>query len=425
MFENTIAAFLPAAGLKPIAAQQAFMASRHRFNIAPAGRRSGKTMTGKLRAFKRAFTIPHADGRVVYSAPTHKQTRRIFWRDVKRLYKPFTVGKPKEGDMQLTLVNGVTIECAGLDAPERIEGAPLDHIHFDEYADMKPEVWTEHVRPMLAERDGTADFTGTPEGRDHFHQLWMDAQDDDEWGAYTWTAEAVLPPSEIERLKRDLDELTYDQEIRASFVNFAGRAYYAFDSVKHVRTDLPYDPAMPLIVCLDFNVEPGVAAFIQEHADFGTCIIDEIHIERDSNTPRVCRAIIEKYGAKHTGDVLLYGDATGGLRGSAKIEGSDWDLVRQNLKPVFKDRLKWRVPRANPPVRSCVNAVNSRATSGKLLANKKCKWTILDFEGVQRDESGDILKEKGDKLTHLSDAIRYYVQEQFPVVGVVGGMTTY
>lgn len=409
--------------MKVVPAQRDFMRSRKRFNIAPAGRRSGKTMTGKCRAFRRAFEIPYDDGRVVFAAPTHKQAKRIFWRDVKRMFKPFTVGKPLDGEMQLRLVNGVTVECAGLDVPERIEGAPLDHIHFDEFADMRPEVWTEHIRPMLAERNGTADFTGTPEGRNHMYELWTEALSDPEWGAFTWTSEEVLPADEIARLKRDLDELTYNQEVRASFVNFKGRAYYAFDSQQHL-IDPWYDPDQPLALCLDFNVEPGVAVFIQEHPDLGTVVIDEIYIPRDSNTPRVCKEVIRKYGT-HRGEVHLYGDATGGLRGTAKVQGSDWDLVRQELKPVFGDRLRWRVPDSNPPVRVCVNAVNARLGSGRMKVCRNCKYVIRDLDGVERDEAGDIVKKAGDPLTHLSDAIRYYVQRRFPVAGVIGGKSSY
>lgn len=409
--------------LKLVIPQRDFLLSRKRFNVVPAGRRSGKTMTGKARGFRRAFEIEHEDGRIVFAAPTHRQAKNIFWKPVKRMFKPFTVGKPLDGEMKLTLVNGVTVECAGLDEPARIEGSPLDHIQFDEFADMKPEVWGEHVRPMLAERNGTADFTGTPEGRDHFYELWTDALGDTDWGCFTWTSEEVLPADEIERLKRDLDPLTYDQEIKASFVNFAGRAYYAFDSAKHL-VEVKYNPDWDVALCLDFNVEPGVAAVVQEHPELGTVVVDEVYIKQDSNTPKVCKVFGEKF-KDHKQGILLYGDATGGNRGSAKVQGSDWDLVRQTLNPLFPGQLKWRVPESNPQVRSCVNAVNARASAGRLRVNKACKYVIRDFEGVTRDAAGDIEKKADDPLTHISDAIRYYIHRRFPIAGVVGKDTTY
>src|SRR5690606_32514133 len=102
-----------------------------------------------------------------------------------------------------------------------------------------------------------------------------------------------------------------------------------------------------------------------------------------------------------------------------------WDLVRQELKPVFGERLRWRVPDSNPPVRVCVNAVNARLGSGRMKVCRTCKYVIRDLDGVERDEAGDIVKKAGDPLTHLSDGIRYYVQRRFPVAGVIGGKSSY
>ncbi|MGL1152562.1 hypothetical protein ACSTLF_00280, partial [Vibrio parahaemolyticus] len=48
----------------------------------------------------------------------------------------------------------------------------------------------------------------------------------------------------------------------------------------------------------------------------------------------------------------------------AKVAGSDWDLVATALRPVFRDRLVVAVPRANPPERARINAVNTRLKAG-------------------------------------------------------------
>lgn len=404
--------------LKVVQPQSDFFQSTKRFNIVPAGRRSGKTMTGKMRAFVRAFEIEHPNGRVVFAAPTHNQAKMIFWPDIKRAFRDFTVGKPRESELAITLFNGIKVQCTGLDKPARIEGAPLDHILMDEYADMRPEVWSEHIRPMLAERNGTADFTGTPGGRNHFYDLWCAAQVNEQWGAFTWTSESVLPLAEIEELRQQLDPKTYDQEIRASFVNFAGRAYYAWDSEKHLIDAKP-DYEAVVAVCLDFNVEPGVALLVQEFPNLGTVVVDEVYIPKDSNTPLVCSKLIDKL-QPYKNEVHVYGDATGGNKGTAKIMGSDWDLVRNTLRPILKDRIQWRVPRHNPPVRDSVNAVNGRASAGMLLVSRSCRWTIRDLEGTERNSEGNIVKIAGDVLTHLSDALRYYVAYNFPVQSVIG-----
>ena len=64
--------------------------------------------------------------------------------------------------------------------------------------------------------------------------------------------------SEIDSARRTLDPLVYQQEMEASFITFEGHAYYSFDRRTHCAP-MTYDTRAPLIICLDFNVEPGVA----------------------------------------------------------------------------------------------------------------------------------------------------------------------
>ncbi len=404
--------------MRHVIQQQHFLQSKKRFNIAPCGRRSGKSMTSKVRGFRRALTIPYADGRVVFAAPTHRQAKRVFWRDVKRMFKPFTLGKPMEGELSLTLCNGVIVEVIGLDVPERIEGAPLDHINLDEYANMKAKVWTDHIAPMLSERNGTADLTGTPDGRNHYYYKYLDAIGDDDWGAFTWTSEQVLPQAEVERLKRDLDPQTYAQECEASFLNFEGQAYYSFNIDDHVKPT-EYNPSQPLILCIDFNAKPGNCSILQEHPIHGTQVLDEVFLQRYSNTKEVIEHFLESWG-KHPTELHLYGDPAGNQRKSSNVAGTDWQIVEDTLATVFFSRAKNFVPRSAPGVRDSVNCTNSRIASGSFRVDPKCKWMIRDLEGSERDSRGDLLKTQGELLTHLTDGLRYYIAETFPIQGYIG-----
>ena len=54
------------------------------------------------------------------------------------------------------------IRLYGADNPDVLRGPYLDGVVLDEFADMKPEVWHEVIRPMLADRHGWATFIGTP-----------------------------------------------------------------------------------------------------------------------------------------------------------------------------------------------------------------------------------------------------------------------
>ena len=152
-----------------------------------------------------------------------------------------------------------------------------------------------------------------------------------------------------------------------------------------------------------------------------TAVIGEIHIPQNSNTLRICDKLIEQWG-KHRGEVFCYGDSTGGSKGTAKVKGSDWDLVKQKLYPVFGNRLHFRVPKANPRERVRVNSVNSRLLNTLeevyMVVDYSCKFTIKDFEGVRVIEGGvgEIDKKRDPKLSHLSDGIGYYIAREYPVI---------
>jgi len=412
--------------------------STSRFNVVPAGRRSGKTeISGKRKVIIKALQgdPKYPDYNIFVAAPTFNQAKRIYWSDLKKLSPKHLIKRVRESGLSIEYIMGSTIQVMGMDKPERIEGSPWNHGVLDEYGNMKEQTWPEHVRPALADRNGTCDFIGVPEGRNHYYDLWKRTLSDDTglWAGHHWISADILPADEIEQAKRDLDDLTYQQEFEGSFVLFAGMAYYNWNEKRNAQPWAQhYNPKGDLIFMLDFNVEPGVAAVAQEMRSYipgqlaivgksTTAIIGEVYIPRNSNTIRVCNKLAEDWG-EHKGNVFCYGDSTGGAGGSAKIAGSDWDLVKKVLFPVFGERLHFRVPAANPRERVRVNSVNSRlknvlGESYLVVDPGKAPHVVKDFEGVRLivGGTGDIDKKADPKLTHLSDAVGYYIHREYPV----------
>lgn len=411
--------------------QQAYWRSPHRFNVVPAGRRSGKTELAKRKVVKHALRGRNGiyPARYFAAAPTFGQAKRIFWDDLKDLTPDSLTLDVSETDKIIKTPKS-EIHVLGMDKPERFEGSPWDGGVLDEYANMRPETWGEHVRPALSDRLGWCDLIGVPEGRNHYYGSWTEALAQvaalgrkSEWGAFHWKSAEILPASEIEAARRDLDELTFQQEYEASFVNFVGQAYYPFRLATHTAP-LEYDKTQPLVIALDFNVSPGVAAVGQEmdlpSGEEGTGWIGEVYIPRNSNTPAVCKKLIADWG-EHEGRVEVYGDATGGARGTAQVAGSDWDIVRRILGGHFRD-VHFRIHQKNPAERARINAVNSRLKAGDgsvrmMVDPKACPNLVKDFEGVRLLEggSGEIDKRKDPMLTHLTDAVGYYVEHEFPI----------
>lgn len=432
--------------LRPHPEQARYIQSRARFNVNSSGRRSGKTELAKRKIVWRALNahrrdlpglyIPHQTSSFFIAAPTFHQVRRIYWEDIKSMIPTWAFyGAPNATTLTIRLVNGAMIQMLGMDEPARIEGSPWDGGVLDEYGNMKPVVWPQHIRPALSDRRGWCDFIGVPEGRNHYYDLWKSAKATEaeaaaagkpsQWATFHWNSEDILDPEEIEAAKKDLDEATYLQEYCGSFVNFSGRAYYSFDENIHCAP-LSYNPKAPLIICFDFNVDPGVAAICQEqrlpNGLEGTGVIGEIYIPRNSNTLLVLNKIVNDWH-KHEGFFVLYGDSTGGSRGSAKVQGSDWILILQRMRQEFGgDRVMLRVPSFNPRERDRVNAVNSRLKSmtgevRMMVDPHKAPNVVKDFEGVTVLEGGcgEIDKRADARLTHISDAIGYYIVHEFPI----------
>jgi hypothetical protein len=411
--------------LDPHPTQSRLWRTRARFPVAACGRRSGKSEIAKRKLVKSAIMCEHPDGWYVYAAPTRDQAKRIAWADLKRmLTSTGLVDKILESELTIKLKTSVEVSLVGMDRPERIEGRILDGIVLDEFANMRPDAWEEHVRPSLSTRgrEGWALFIGTPEGRNHFWKLYTKALDpvnQPEWEAFTWKSSDILSPKEIELAKASMDPLTFAQEYEASFNTFEGLAYYSFKREVHACKRLSYDPVLDLILCLDFNVNPGVACVIQE-IDGETHVIGEVWIAKGSNTKLVAQRLAADWG-QHRGRVLLYGDATGGNPGTQASAGSDWDIVRDVLRPVFGQNLKFRVGRSNPHERTRVNAVNARLLTADGVSHMRvCPYkapkTVEDFECVMVIDgtAGELDKNSDKEHTHLTDALGYYIAAMFP-----------
>ena len=126
-----------------------------RFKVIAAGRRTGKS---RLAAWMLIIRGLQADrGHVFYVAPTQGQARDIMWQVLMELGHS-VIASSHVNNLQIKLVNGATIALKGADRPETMRGVSLRLLVMDEYADMKPEVWEQILRPALADQKGDALF---------------------------------------------------------------------------------------------------------------------------------------------------------------------------------------------------------------------------------------------------------------------------
>lgn len=472
-----LSAFLAAPVMKMHRQRRRFLASRKRFDIIAAGRRSGKTVEARHRLLWGSWhfggnhygcmTPPPGvpDPTFAYCAPTHQQAKRIVWDKLKAEIPRWAIRKKLENELSITFVTGSKLYVAGMDQPERIEGIPLDGVVPDEFADMKPKAWTSSIRPALStpgRPPGWALFIGRPRGKNHFWKLCEDARHPDNvatWGIYhPWPSWLVMDPAEIAAARRELDERSFRQEYGGEFLSDAGRAYYQFGTWNHHA--LEYDPARPLLIAFDFNVRPGVALIAQDfdkvvdvlvcgrcsapmpgrsgntcrvcgiflpHETVTACI-DEVWIDDDSNTRRVCLEVISRWGMVHRGKVIAYGDATGGAR-KTSAERSDWQTIEDYLSRIWAT-FEMDLPSVNPNPRDRVVVVNSRLKNASdevrvFMDPRKVPHLCEDLDQTQLDDNGELDEGPENKRTHISDALGYLLFQRFgsPVHSSSKGLT--
>jgi|TARA_R110000823_G_scaffold219098_2_gene348109 phage terminase large subunit-like protein len=198
--------------------QEKVYESKARFKVVAAGRRTGKSRLAAWLLIVNALS--EKDGKVFYVAPTQGQARDIMWQTLLELGSP-VIKSAHINNLQITLVNGAVISLKGADRPETMRGVSLKFLVLDEYADMKPTVFEQILRPALADNKGETLFIGTPMGRNHFYELYKYAElgDDETYEGWHFTSydNPLLDPEEIEIAKKSMSTYSFRQEFMASF----------------------------------------------------------------------------------------------------------------------------------------------------------------------------------------------------------------
>ena len=202
--------------LKLLPWQQEVMEDPSRFKIVAAGRRTGKSHLAAISLILSA--LDGKDGKVFYVAPTQGQARDVIWHTIFDIAHDI-IERSHINNLEITLSGGNTIYLKGADRPDSLRGVSLKHLVLDEYAFMKPDVFESILRPALADRKGSLIAIGTPEGRNHFYDMFQGAASWEDWGQFHYTSfdNPLVDKGEIEHARSTLPAWAFQQEFLASF----------------------------------------------------------------------------------------------------------------------------------------------------------------------------------------------------------------
>lgn len=262
--------------------------------------------------------------------------------------------------------------------------------------------------------------SGTPEGFGAVYEEWVAKKSPNVRHIMSRSEDNLhIPKDYFEMLRSEYDPLMVEQYVEGKFVNLIGnRAFWNFSRDRHTRTDIVKQAGLPVLVSIDFNVDPMAATLWnripfgyvpQTRGPYGHYLhgFDEIKL-RNSNTFEMCEEIQRR--VNKTDEVIFYPDPSGVARRTTSPDlRSDIDIIQSY---GFRDiRYKNRIS-----VKQCLHAVNAAFSKNIIVINsKKCLETIKDLEQCVL-KSGSEMDKSNHMRTHWADGLKNLVEYEFPII---------
>lgn len=373
-----------------------------RFAIGVAHRRCGKTVACINDKIRKAITSNKEMYRAGYIAPYLKQAKDVAWEYLKRYSQPIWGGPPNESELFVTLLGGQRVRIYGADNADALRGGYFDDVTLDEYADMAPSVWGSIIRPMLADRRGSATFIGTPKGRNSFHELYERADGDPDWFRFMLRASetGLLAESELIAARQDMTPEQFDQEFECSFDAAILGAYFGREVAEAERAgrikSIEVDANIPVHTAWDLGIGDSTAIWFWQAVGNEVRIVD--HYENHGQPLSHYTAEIASRNYRKGKDYVPHDAKVRSIEtGRTRIE----TLVSLGREPVLV---------ADHKIMDGINA--ARVSFPQLYFDSdRCKQGI---EGLRQyradfDEKTRAFKNapKHDWTSHSADAFRY------------------
>ncbi len=246
-------------------------------------RRAGKTVAAVndlILAAVNAAKAGRHEPRTAYIAPLYKQAKAAAWDYLKHYGLSLPCAEVRESELSLELPKGARVRLYGADNPDALRGIYLDEVVLDEYAQMRPQVWSEVIRPALADRQGGATFIGTPMGRNAFAALWERAKDDPAWFTLMLKASesGLIPAEELAAARREMSAEQYAQEFECSFDAAVTGAYYGA-AIAAAETEgrigrVPWEPKAAVHTAWDLGIGDSTAIWFFQLVGMEVRLID-------------------------------------------------------------------------------------------------------------------------------------------------------
>jgi len=327
---------------------------------------------------------------------------------------------------------GGPIQFVSDEEPDKIAGANAAWAAGDEPGSIRERSFrntvarVRHVMARLRQKV----WAGTPEGIGYLLDYFGPERSED-YHLYTM---ATIQNTELpdDYLRQNMANMTPNEiaaYLEGRAVNISGAlAYPMFNAEAQWSYEVPeVNPALPLVLMFDFNVDPMVCPIGQAVAGpFGLepHIVDMVALYGGSTVDQTCDALLDIYPHWPRG-FIVYGDATGRSR-HVKSLRSNFDIIKERL--LVSGPVTLKVPSVNPPVarrlssvnRLCKNALGqTRLWIRKTDPPKVCHTRPLVqslAKTILKAGTDDIEKKPGETHTHGADALGYWLDYEWPAI---------
>jgi len=428
--------------------QWRFHEERSRFCVLLCHRRFGKTVAAINDLVRQALRVGRDDWRAAYAAPFLGQAKAVAWDYCKRFAGAVPGTRFLESELVCVLPTGGRIRLLGTENAQALRGLYLDDLVLDEPADMPRQVWTQVLRPMLADRQGRALFCGTPQGTDNLlYDVWQQAGADTQglWSRFRFPASETgyLPASELAAARRGMDEAEYLQEFECSFAAAVRGAYYAplLDAAERegrIRP-LPCTPELPVHTAWDLGMDDATAIWFFQVEPSGCWRIIDYYEASGEGLSHYAQVLAAKARPAETAESTAPNLPDGTIAGRGFVYGSHiaphdirvrelgtglsrWESaaqlgIRFILAPALSladgiDALRRQLPRFWFDAAACAQGV-------KALRAYRRRWKAGSGQSSQVAQAGS--GPLHDWASHAADALRYAVTGFRPQQEIASG----
>ena len=314
-------------------------------------------------------------------------------------------------EMIIQLKNGSIYALMGIDGKNaaRARGMNPTHVILSEYAFMDPESW-QTIEPRVKQNKGTVIFISTPNGKNHFYELYNYATlDKDNYYTSILTVEDTKTLSE-----KDVNEMRGEgwpedfiqQELYCSFERGAQGSYYG-RQIQKARDEgrictLPIIPDLPVHTAWDIGIGDATAIWFVQSLKNGVYNFIEYYENNGEGLEHYIRylsAFKEKYQIEWGKHFVPH-----------DMKNKEFTSGVDRLETARKFGLNMTVV-AKKGVEEGIQAVRSILPLSYFDENR-CKLGIkcIDFYRKKYNESLKVYYDEPchDRWSHGADALRYF-----------------